>query len=67
MEESDRLRRAGETDWWKPLEAALACVGSVADALLDGDDEDNGELVKSFDLDQLFKEVVPTLLNSSGK
>jgi len=53
---------------WKPLEAALACVGSVADALLDMRDEESDEgVAESFDLENLFKEVVPNLLNSSGR
>jgi len=53
---------------WKSLEAALACVGSVADTLLEMRDEESNEGVsESFDLEHLFKEVVPKLLNTSGK
>ena len=55
-------------DRWKSLEAALACVGSVADTLLEMRDEESNEGVsESFDLEHLFKEVVPKLLNTSGK
>lgn len=53
---------------WKTLEATLACIGSVADGLLDTNDEESNEgVAKSFDLDYLFKEVVPKLLNMQGE
>lgn len=45
----------------------MACVGSVADALLDMKDEVSQlDVTDGFDLDHLFKNVVPQLLNDSG-
>lgn len=68
MREADELRSRGEGDWWKALEATLAAVGSVADSLLDMQDEEQATgIVESFDFDNLFKNVLPQLLNMTGE
>lgn len=68
MREADDLRSRNEGDWWKALEATLAAVGSVADSLLDMQDEEQATgIVESFDLDNLFKNVLPQLLNMTGE
>lgn len=64
MQEADEARSAGQSDWWKALEGCLAAVGAVADSLLDMlDEEKDSGIVESFDLDNLFKNVLPQLLN----
>lgn len=67
MSDSPALRAGGSPDWWKPLEAALALIGGVADDIrniLDEDVEKGSE--KSFDVQYLFDQVVPGLLNQTG-
>ncbi|GFZ49805.1 hypothetical protein JCM24511_07208 [Saitozyma sp. JCM 24511] len=66
VSDSPALRAGGSPDWWKPLEAALALIGGVADDIrniLDEDVEKGSE--KSFDVQYLFDQVVPGLLNQT--
>jgi hypothetical protein len=67
VSDSPAQRAGGNPDWWKPLEAALALIGGVADDIrniLDEDVEKGSE--KSFDVQYLFDQVVPGLLNQTG-
>ncbi|KAG6872765.1 hypothetical protein C0995_006804 [Termitomyces sp. Mi166 len=63
---SHQQREAGRQDWWRPLEAALAAVGSQAEAILDciEDEEDSGRQ-KPIDIEYLLSNVVPSILNLS--
>jgi importin-9 len=52
---------------WRPLEAALAVVGSQADAIQDcvNDEEDSGRC-KPINITFLLSDVVPSILSLSG-
>ncbi|KAK1923454.1 armadillo-type protein [Papiliotrema laurentii] len=63
---SSASSRGSDPDWWKPLEASLACLGAVGDDVrnLLEDDADNHRPA-SINVNYLFDEVIPNLLNSS--
>lgn len=52
---------------WRPLEAALAAVGSQAETLLDCiEDEAESGRPKPIDIEYLMSDVVPAILNLTG-
>jgi hypothetical protein len=53
---------------WRPLEAALAAIGSQAEAVLDciEDEVDSGRS-KPIDIEYLLAEVIPSVLTLSGE
>ncbi|KAF8844142.1 ARM repeat-containing protein [Paxillus ammoniavirescens] len=59
-------RDARTPSWWKPLEAALAAVGSQAEDILEclEDEQDSGRQ-KPVDIEQLLAHVIPSLLNQA--
>ncbi|GBE77314.1 ARM repeat-containing protein [Sparassis crispa] len=64
--QSEEARSAGRHDWWRPLEAALAAVGSQSDALLDClEDEELAGRPKPIDIQALLTNVVPSLVSIS--
>ncbi len=74
MHESDQAKSSGSPDWWRILEATLASVGSVADSLLDMNEEqemdevvDLRQIVEGFGLKRLFVEVIPQLARMQGE
>ncbi|KII94307.1 hypothetical protein PLICRDRAFT_50286 [Plicaturopsis crispa FD-325 SS-3] len=63
---SHQSRDAGNRDWWRPLEAALAAIGSQAEAVLDCvDDEQDAGRPKPIDIEYLLSDVVPSVLSLS--
>ncbi|KAF9225273.1 ARM repeat-containing protein [Gyrodon lividus] len=59
-------RDPGVPSWWKPLEAALAAVGSQAEDILECiEDEQESNRQKPVDIEQLLANVIPTLLNQA--
>ncbi|KAK7063933.1 ARM repeat-containing protein [Favolaschia claudopus] len=63
---SKQTREAGRSDWWKPLEAGLAAIGSQADAVQEyiEDEQDVGR-AKPIDIELLLSDVVPSVLGLS--
>ncbi|KAG6810962.1 hypothetical protein H0H92_009610 [Tricholoma furcatifolium] len=63
---SQQQRDAGSQDWWRPLEATLAAVGSQSEAILDciEDEEDSGR-PKPIDIEFLLSNVIPSILGLS--
>ncbi|KAG5644159.1 hypothetical protein DXG03_009054 [Asterophora parasitica] len=63
---SQQLRESGKKDWWRPLEAALAAVGSQYEAVVDIiDDEVESGREKPIDIEYLLSNVVPSVLTLS--
>jgi len=53
---------------WRPLEGALAALGSQAEAVLDGiEDEQESGRPKPIDIDSLLVNVIPPILSASGR
>ncbi|OSX67203.1 hypothetical protein POSPLADRAFT_1063974 [Postia placenta MAD-698-R-SB12] len=64
--QSDGARSAGNTNWWRPLEAMLAAIGSQADEILEYiDDEVDMGNPKPTDVETLLVNVIPNLLGLS--
>ncbi|KAF9011181.1 armadillo-type protein [Cyathus striatus] len=63
LQSSQQAREAGKADWWKPLEATLAAVGSQAESILDciEDEQDSGRQ-KPIDIEYLLTNVIPSIL-----
>ncbi|KAF8346879.1 armadillo-type protein [Amanita rubescens] len=66
IHDCDAERSAGNKNWWRPLEAALASVGSQAGDIQDCIDEvsDAGRL-KPFDIESSLTKVIPPILRLS--
>ncbi|KAK7464422.1 hypothetical protein VKT23_006589 [Stygiomarasmius scandens] len=63
---SDQARSAGKKDWWRPLEAALAAVGSQADSVQECIEEEmESGRNKPIDIESLLTNVVPTILGQN--
>ncbi|KAJ7823248.1 ARM repeat-containing protein [Mycena leptocephala] len=63
---SQQARDAGRRDWWKPLEAGLAAIGSQAEAVQDCvEDEQDAGRAKPIDVEFLLSDVVPSVLSLS--
>ncbi|KAG6841729.1 hypothetical protein C0991_007615 [Blastosporella zonata] len=66
VQSSQQQRDAGRQDWWRPLEATLAAIGSQAEAILDCiDDEVDSGRAKPIDIEYLLSNVIPSILNLS--
>ncbi|KAG6857312.1 hypothetical protein H0H87_006505 [Tephrocybe sp. NHM501043] len=66
IQSSQQQRDAGREDWWRPLEATLAAIGSQAEAILDCiDDEVDSGRQKPIDIEYLLSNVIPSILNLS--
>ncbi|PAV22617.1 ARM repeat-containing [Pyrrhoderma noxium] len=64
--ESQQARKSGSTEWWRPLEAAFAALGSVSEGIMDYvDDELEAGRPKVIDIEYLLSEVIPQLLSLS--
>ncbi|KAI0964512.1 hypothetical protein AcW1_001317 [Taiwanofungus camphoratus] len=64
--EADGERNNGKQGWWRPLEAALAAVGSQARTVLECiDDEGAAGRPKPIDIESLLANVIPSLLGLS--
>ncbi|EPQ60043.1 ARM repeat-containing protein [Gloeophyllum trabeum ATCC 11539] len=64
--DSRQAKELGNRDWWRPLEAALAAVGSQAESVADCiEDEVASERPKPIDIEALLTDVVPSLLGMS--
>ncbi|KDQ62857.1 hypothetical protein JAAARDRAFT_146629 [Jaapia argillacea MUCL 33604] len=66
VSESRQAKEAGHENWWRPLEASLAAVGSQADSILEciEDEQDSGR-AKPIQIESLLTDVVPSLLGLS--
>ncbi|KAJ7098486.1 hypothetical protein B0H15DRAFT_579525 [Mycena belliarum] len=52
---------------WRPLEAALAAIGSQAEAVQDCvEDEQDAGRAKPIDIESLLSDIVPSVLGLSG-
>jgi hypothetical protein len=52
---------------WRPLEAALAAIGSQAEAVQDCvEDEQDAGRPKPIDIEFLLSDIIPAVLNLSG-
>ncbi|KDR85511.1 hypothetical protein GALMADRAFT_52743 [Galerina marginata CBS 339.88] len=61
---SEQARNSGDNDWWRPLEAALAAVGSQAESVLDCiEDEQESGRTKPIDIDYFLANVIPPILS----
>ncbi|WWC66093.1 uncharacterized protein I303_108715 [Kwoniella dejecticola CBS 10117] len=66
VQESADLKSSGNIDWWKPLESVLSLIGGVSDDLREIiAEEEAGGGSPTFDLQYLFDQVIPGLLQQS--
>ncbi|KAG6896763.1 hypothetical protein C0992_006277, partial [Termitomyces sp. T32_za158] len=66
IQSSHHQREAGRLDWWRPLEAALAAVGSQAVSILEClEDEESFGRQKPIDIEYLLSDIIPSILNLS--
>ncbi|KAI0275362.1 ARM repeat-containing protein [Gloeopeniophorella convolvens] len=65
--ETNQAREAGVQEWWRPLEGALATLGSQAEQISDitNDEVDSGR-PKPLDIEYLLAQVIPSLLTLSA-
>lgn len=65
---SHQAKEAGNSEWWRPLEAGLAAVGSQAESILECvEDQEASGNEKPIDIDYFLLNVLPTILTQSGK
>ncbi|EEB93720.1 hypothetical protein MPER_07587 [Moniliophthora perniciosa FA553] len=63
---SEQARNSGERNWWRPLEAALAAVGSQADTIQECiEDEQESGRDKPIDIESLLSNVIPSILGQA--
>ncbi|TEB38615.1 ARM repeat-containing protein [Coprinellus micaceus] len=63
---SQQAKDAGNGEWWRPLEAGLAAVGSQSESILECvDDEEAGGKEKPIDVDYILLNVIPSILTLS--
>uniref|UniRef100_A0A0W0FXL4 Importin N-terminal domain-containing protein n=1 Tax=Moniliophthora roreri TaxID=221103 RepID=A0A0W0FXL4_MONRR len=63
---SEHARNSGNRDWWRPLEAALAAVGSQADTIQECiEDEQESGRNKPIDIESLLSNVIPSILGQA--
>jgi len=66
--EARTKREGGDPDWWRPLEASLAVIGSQSeDVLTSIEDELDSGREKPINIDYLLVEVIPSFLSLDGK
>ena len=68
VSESQTARDSGSTEWWRPLEACLACLGSISEGIIDycNDEQSDGNS-KPIDVEALLSDIIPQLLVLSGE
>jgi hypothetical protein len=65
--DANAARSTGDEGWWRPLEAALAALGSQAEGVVECvNDEAEAGKPKPVDVEYLLANVVPSLLRLSG-
>ncbi|KAF8870248.1 ARM repeat-containing protein [Mucidula mucida] len=63
IQTSEQARNSGNDNWWRPLEAALASIGSQAESIEDClEDEEDSERPKPIDIESLLGGIIPTVL-----
>ncbi|KAF7303143.1 ARM repeat-containing protein [Mycena kentingensis (nom. inval.)] len=63
---SNQARESGVSDWWKPLEAGLAAIGSQAEAVQECvEDEQDAGRPKPIDIEYILSDIVPAVLGLS--
>ncbi|KAJ7665464.1 ARM repeat-containing protein [Mycena polygramma] len=63
---SQQARDARARDWWRPLEAGLAAIGSQAEAVQDCvEDEQDAGRPSPIDVESLLSNIVPSILSLS--
>ena len=63
VQSSEQIRNSGSDNWWRPLEAALACIGSQAESIEDCiEDEQDSDREKPIDIEGLLRDIVPNVL-----
>ncbi|KAF7307222.1 ARM repeat-containing protein [Mycena indigotica] len=63
---SQQAREAGSDNWWKPLEAGLAAIGSQAEAVEECvEDEQDAGRPKPIDIELLLSDIIPSVLSLS--
>ena len=66
--EARTKREGGDLDWWRPLEASLAVIGSQSeDVLTCVEDELDAGREKPINIDYLLVEVIPSFLSLDGQ
>jgi hypothetical protein len=66
--EARKKREEGDPEWWRPLEASLAVIGSQSeDVLTCIEDELDSGREKPINIDYLLVEVIPSFLSLDGK
>ncbi|EIN14253.1 ARM repeat-containing protein [Punctularia strigosozonata HHB-11173 SS5] len=61
--ESQRAREMNSSEWWRPLEAALAAVGSQSETVIEClEDEELAGRTKPIDIASLLTNVIPSVL-----
>lgn len=67
-QDADRRKAAGDEDWWKGYDSALAVVGSVSEDLIEHVEEcrDEGERPQ-FGLESVFEGVIMTNLTATSE
>ena len=66
--EARKQREGGDPDWWRPLEASLAVIGSQSeDVLTCIEDELDSGREQPINIDYLLVEVIPSFLSLDGK
>ncbi len=67
IQTSEQARNTGNDNWWRPLEAALASIGSQAESIEDClEDEEDSERPKPIDIESLLGGIIPTVLTLRG-
>ena len=68
VSESQAARDSGNSEWWRPLEACLACLGSISEGIIDycSDEQSDGN-PKPIDIESLLSNIIPQLLVLSGE
>ena len=68
VSEARTKREGGDPDWWRPLEASLAVIGSQSeDVLTCIEDELDSGREEPINIDYLLVEVIPSFLSLDGK
>ncbi|KIY50482.1 ARM repeat-containing protein [Fistulina hepatica ATCC 64428] len=66
IQSSNQAKENGVDDWWRPLEASLAAIGSQADTILECiEDEQDAGRVRPVDIESLLTNVIPNILRLS--
>lgn len=65
---SQQAKEAGNAEWWRPLEAGLAAVGSQSETILECiEDEEASGGDKPIDIDYFLLNVIPAILTQPGR